>query len=232
MFKSSYITLLLAVLLIQFSCTHNNPVPVPGQDLYKASVSQSCDSDSVYFENQILPIFIASCAVTGCHDQATKADGISLVDYANIMRGIKPGKPNESKYFKVMTLTNSDDLMPIDPQTEEGFSLPADQIALIESWINQNSPNNSCSECDTTAYSFSGQIMPIMSTSCATSIGCHASGSDFGQFTSYDNIRPYVDNGSLMDRVVVKMDMPIAAPLPPCDITIVQRWLEEGGPNN
>jgi hypothetical protein len=186
----------------------------------------------VYFENQILPIFIGSCAVTGCHDQATKADGVALLNYADIMRGIKPGKPNESKYFKVITLTNSDDLMPIDPQSGEGFSLPTDQITLIENWINQNSPNNSCSECDTTAYSFSNQIISIMTTSCATSIGCHATGSAYGQFTSYDNIRPYVDNGSLMDRVVVKMDMPIAAPLPPCDIAIVRQWLEEGGPNN
>lgn len=244
------IALVLASFLLQFSCSHDNPLPRSPEeagypeDSGSGEVSNpadgssgnygglSCDSDSVYFENQILPIFIASCAVTGCHDAGTHADDITLLNYNDIMRGIKPGDPRESKYFKVLTLTDTDDLMPIDPQTGEGFRLPEDQLALIEEWIIQNAPNNVCNDCDSTVFNFSGPVQAILGTSCASSIGCHASGSNYGQFTSYAEMKPYIDNGSMMDRVVVKQDMPVAAPLPACDVIILRKWLEAGGPNN
>ena len=183
-------------------------------------------------QNQILPIFIGSCAVTGCHDQTTQADGISLVSYADIMKGVKPGDPDDSEYFEVISDTASDDLMPIDPQSGQPFSLPSQQIALIEQWIMQNAGNNECSDCDSTNYSFSAAVNPIIATSCATSVGCHATGSSFGQFTSHENIKPYVDNGTFYERTVVKKDMPVAAPLPACDLLTVQLWLEAGGPND
>ena len=148
------------------------------------------------------------------------------------MKGIKPGDPRGSKYFKVITLEETDDLMPINPATGEGFRLPADQIALIEKWINQGAPDNYCESCDTSNYSFSGRIAAIFSTSCATSIGCHSSGSSNGPFTSYAEIKPFIDNGSIKDRVVVKQDMPVTASLPSCDIEVLVKWIEAGAPNN
>ena len=248
MLRGFSISLILVALFFQFSCTHDNPFPRPVDDAVGGIESPpdgetggvqpgndnkpACDPDSVYFANQILPIFIGSCAVVGCHDQTSKADGISLVSYSDIMKGIKAGDPEDSEFFEVISDSSSDDLMPIDPQTGEGFSLPASQIALIEQWINQNAPDNACADCDSSVYNFSGPIMAIIATSCATSIGCHASGSSFGAFTSYENIRPYADNGSLLDRVILKMDMPIAAPLPDCDMDLFRRWLEDGAPNN
>ena len=102
------IALVLASFLLQFSCSHDNPLPRSPEeagypeDSGSGEVSNpadgssgnygglSCDSDSVYFENQILPIFIASCAVTGCHDAGTHADDITLLNYNDIMRGISP----------------------------------------------------------------------------------------------------------------------------------------------
>ena len=122
--------------------------------------------------------------------------------------------------------------MPLNPVTGEGFRLPADQIALIVKWINQGAPDNFCEACDTSNYSFSGRIAAIFSTSCATSIGCHSSGSVNGPFTSYAEIKPFIDNGSIRDRVAVKRDMPVAAPLPSCDIEVLVKWIEDGAPNN
>lgn len=239
---SSYV-LLLATLYFLFSCIHDpvyilpdEPVgEVPGDGTDPPIIpgdKDSCDSDSVYFQNQILPIFIGSCAVTGCHDQSSREADIALISYANIMKGIKPGDPGGSKYYKVITLAETDDLMPLDPVTGNGFRLPAEQIALIEKWINQNATNNFCESCDTTNYTFSARIAPIFSTSCATSIGCHSSGSSNGSFTSYAEIKPFIDNGSIMDRVVVKQNMPIAAALPSCDIEVLVKWIEDGAPNN
>ena len=243
MIRFSTYVLLLATLYFSFSCIHEpvyiipdgavgevpgggtDPPIVPGSD-------DSCDADSVYFQNQILPIFIGSCAVTGCHDQASREADIALISYANIMKGIKPGNPGGSKYYKVITLEETGDLMPLDPVTGEGFRLPADQIALIEKWINQGAPDNFCESCDTSNYSFSGRIAAIFSTSCATSIGCHSSGTSNGPFTTYAEIKPFIDNGLIMDRVVVKKDMPVAAPIPACDMEVLVKWIEAGAPNN
>ena len=243
MIKFSSYVLLLATLYFSFSCIHDpvyiipdnavGEVPGDGTDPPIAPGDEnSCDPDSVYFENQILPIFIGSCAVTGCHDQSSREADIALISYANIMKGIKPGDPSASKYYKVITLAETDDLMPLDPVTGNGFRLPAEQIALIEKWILQNATNNFCESCDTSNYSFSGRIAAIFSTSCATSIGCHSSGSNNGPFTSYAEIKPFIDNGSIMDRVVVKQNMPVAAALPSCDMEVLVKWIGDGAPNN
>ena len=243
MIRLSTYVLLVAIISFSISCIHD-PVyivpeeaigDVPGKESEPPIIpgdGNSCDPDSVYFENQILPIFIGSCAVTGCHDQSSREADIALVSYANIMRGIKPGNPGGSKYFKVITLEETDDLMPLDPVTDDGFRLPAEQIALIEAWINQGATDNFCASCDTSNYTFSGRIAAIFSTSCATSIGCHSSGSSNGPFTSYAEIKPFIDNGSIMDRVVVKQDMPVAAPLPGCDMEVLVKWIEDGAQNN
>jgi len=243
MIRFSTSVLLLATLYFSFSCIHEpvyiipdetvGDVPGKGTDPPVFSGTEdSCDADSVYFQNQILPIFIGSCAVTGCHDQSTREEDIALISYANIMKGIKPGNPADSKYYKVITLEETDDLMPINPATGEGFRLPADQIALIEKWINQGATDNFCESCDTSNYSFSGRITAIFGTSCATSIGCHSSGSSNGQFTSYAEIKPFIDNGSIWNRVVTKQDMPVAAPLAACDMEVLVKWIEDGAPDN
>jgi len=235
--------LLLVVLLVQFSCVHepvfieleeetldsldiiiNPPIVIAEED--------SCDPDSVYFQNQILPIFIGSCAVTGCHDQSSREADIALVSYANIMKGISPENPSGSKYYKVITLVETDDLMPLNPITGVGFRLPSDQIDLIEKWINQGATDNSCEFCDTTEYTYSGRISAIFSTNCATSIGCHSSGSNNGQMTSYDEIKAFVDTGLIMDRVIVKKDMPVSRPLSACDQEVLKKWIDNGAADN
>ena len=44
-----------------------------------------CDPDTVYFENEILPLIISSCATTDCHDKLTDEQEVLLVDYASII---------------------------------------------------------------------------------------------------------------------------------------------------
>jgi len=195
-------------------------------------LEDTCDPDTVYFQNDILPIFLGSCAVTGCHDRSTREADIALVDYSNIMRGIVPGSPSRSKYYKVITLVETDDLMPRDPVTGQGFWLPDDQIDLIEKWINQYAQNNSCESCDTTNYTFTDAIMPIFNRSCATSIGCHASGSSNRTMTTYEEIKPIVDLGLIRDRVLISKDMPPSGPLTDCDQIVIDKWITEGAPNN
>ena len=76
----------------------------------------TCDPDTVYFQNTILPLVVSSCATTGCHDRESHRDGIILMDYASIIQTgkIKPGNPGDSEFFESLT-DSDDDLMPPPP---------------------------------------------------------------------------------------------------------------------
>ena len=86
--------------------------------------------------------------------------------------------------------------------------------------------------CDTAAVSYSVQIKPIISNSCAVS-GCHVSGGTAGfNLQTYSEIKSKVDDGSFMDRVIVQQNMPPNEDLSSCELEQLKTWLNEGAPNN
>lgn len=88
------------------------------------------------------------------------------------------------------------------------------------------------SECLPENVSFSNDIQPIISNSCAV-VGCHVQGGlGNGLFENYDQVKTKVDNGALMDRVVVAQDMPPTASLSACQIEFVRQWILEGALDN
>lgn len=101
--------------------------------------------DTVSFAKQILPIFQNRCAK--CHG-AEGEDGevrtevsLSLLEYERVMIGsefgtvIEAGDPDGS--FLVDMITAGD-----MPPEGEGDKVPAEEIALIRSWIEQGALNN------------------------------------------------------------------------------------------
>lgn len=90
---------------------------------------------------------------------------------------------------------------------------------------------NQQNQCDTTAVSFVDDIMPMIQGNCIT--GCHvAGGTGNGIFENYAEVKAKVDNGSMMQRVVVAQDMPPSSTLTPCQISQMQAWILNGAPNN
>ncbi len=205
---------------------------IPGDDTTVVNTEIPCDPDSVYFTNDILPIFLSSCAITGCHDAQTHEEGLVLTNYQNIRQGIKPFNPGESKFYKVMTLPETDDLMPLDPATGKGYYLPQEQLDLIKNWILQGAPQNECTSCVSENISYAINIKPIVNRSCATSSGCHGTGSTNGVLNSFDQVKNWADNGLLRNRVLDKKDMPPGGGLTACDIDMIRIWLDEGSRNN
>lgn len=88
--------------------------------------------------------------------------------------------------------------------------------------------------------SFSQDIQPILVTYCYfpnSNNPCHITGSPDGDFTSYTGVAAKVV--SIRDRVVVQRDMPSIASTEgateiadPCDITLIQTWIDEGAKDN
>ncbi len=129
MYFRSFLAFTIVAILLMFSCKHEPDVlPDPDPDPDKPIVL--CDPDSVYFKNDILPLLIQSCGVIGCHDPGTAQDGIVLTDYASIINtgGVRPGRPDNSDIFEVITDDDPADRLPPLPNNP----LSQDDIALIE----------------------------------------------------------------------------------------------------
>jgi mono/diheme cytochrome c family protein len=85
-------------------------------------------------------------------------------------------------------------------------------------------------KCDTSAVKFSSSIRPLINKHC---IVCHqAGGTGNGDFSTYGGLKSKVDNGSLRNRTLITKDMPPSGGLNACELQQLQRWLNEGAPNN
>jgi hypothetical protein len=234
------LTLLIAVFSVVAtvsSCKHEIPSPAVNDDDGNGTGgggnnSVPCDSDSVYFSMQILPILQSNCAMTGCHDAGTASDGVVLTSYSSVMNSgiVTPGDPGNSDLYEVLTETDPDKLMP------PNGALPWAQIQLIQTWIQQGTRNLTCDGgCDTSAVTYSGVIRPLIQTKCQ---GCHTgSGAGGGwDLSTYQGVATVALNGKLMGSVQHLAGfsaMPKGgAKLPNCDIAKFRIWVSAGYPNN
>jgi hypothetical protein len=212
-----------AALLFAASCTHNTPLPEPTP----TPSAGTCDPDTVYFANDVLPLFTANCASSGCHDDNWPADGLALTSYSGIMDEVKAGDPYDSEVFTVLTASGGD-LMPPAPAS------PLDSTAqwTIKTWIEQGALNNSCSDCDSTNITFSQGISPIMSAQC---VSCHSSSNASGGvvLSAHGDVVDAVNNSNLVACIErTAKPMPPAASLSDCEVYRINQWIANGMPNN
>lgn len=109
----------------------------------QAFSQEPCDDADNAFGQKVLPIFQASCAMSGCHSSASASGGYKLDNYKNIKASIK-GKEKmvlasihfEGDSFSWMPRSNPND--PALPNDK----LPEDDIRQIECWISRGMPND------------------------------------------------------------------------------------------
>lgn len=220
-------------LVVFSSCTHETTL-------------QPNLEETVYFNTQVLPMFQNTCAVSGCHNSATKKDGYDLSNYASIVsKGIIPGDATKSLIYK--TITGESKLMP------PNNPLPIDQRTLVKLWIDQGAEEtidpsslpDSVVVTDTTAkgapFCFSRDVHPILTSNCGTS-GCHdATTREEGyNFTSYETtIAKGVISGNANQSKIYKVIttsqneddfMPPSprSPLTNEQISAIKKWIDEG----
>jgi hypothetical protein len=87
-------------------------------------------------------------------------------------------------------------------------------------------------DCSTIDSKYSTSIKNIMSANCTTS-GCH-DGNSYGavDLRTYNNIKPYIDNGKFNQEVIVDKTMPKGKTLSQGDRDKIKCWLDSGAPNN
>ncbi len=92
-----------------------------------------CDTVSPSFANEIHPIFIANCAVGGCHTQADQANGFQYETYQGVINVVNLGD----------RLVNAINHRPgVTPMPFGGPQLPDSLIKKIECWIANGALNN------------------------------------------------------------------------------------------
>ncbi len=193
-----------------------------------------CDPDTVYFQNDILPIFLSSCAKSGCHDKQTAEDDVVLTDYKNIIETgkVRAYRPDNSDLYEVITETDPDKVMPPPGNP----SLTSEQKALIRKWIEQGALNLKCDQpCDTNNVTYSGSIKPLLVKRC---LNCHTGATPRGDIslTNYEDVFLKVENGGLVGVIEHKAGytaMPYGGQkLPDCEIDLIRIWIRDGAKNN
>lgn len=224
----------LVVLGIFFACKHHPLIPVEDEPNPNNPPSgTSCGPDSVYFENQVLPILISNCTQSGCHNTTNRAAGIVLTSYDQLMSTVKKASSpdaRKNKLLKVINETRPDKRMPPPPSSP----LTPDQIALITTWVQQGARNNRCTDnspCDTlSSVTYSGFVKPLLTTYCT---GCH--GTQGGvSLQTYNDVRNQALSGQLYTSVSRAVNpMPKGSQrLSDCDIRKLKRWIDAGALNN
>jgi hypothetical protein len=115
-------------------------------------------------------------------------------------------------------------------------ALSNDQLNTIRQWIAEGAQNTSgCSTCDTSLFTFSGAVQPIMQANCT---GCHSTGLANGgvDLSTYNGVRSVALDGRLYSAIT---HAPGFVPMPQngnmlsdCNITQIAKWINAGAPNN
>jgi len=228
-----YLIGMSVALLFIFSCKH------PYGELSDTATqvgdtTTPCDATKIYFQQQVLPILVSNCAMSGCHDDATHKEGIVLTSYSKVIStgGVGAGNPGNSKLYEVLVTTSSDDRMPRPPQSP----LSSQQIQIIYNWIQQGAQNLVCENmCDSSLFTYNGAIRPLIQNKCQ---GCHSGTNAQGgiDISTYTLLKAKVTDGKLwgsINQLPGFSAMPKnGAKLSDCEITQFQKWIAAGSPNN
>lgn len=227
------------LLLAASACKHELPIIEPDSNQNNTGNNGGNNNNNptdtiVCFESEILPIFQSSCASTGCHDAITHEEGLRLYTYENIRQDIVPNNPSDGDLMEAILDNDPDKIMPPPPHAP----LSQSQIALIQQWIMQgatNTTNCNPASCDSTAFRYSADIAPIMSTHCN---GCHSGSFPSGGIvtSTHAGLSATISSGSLLGSINHTNPysaMPKnAAQLDLCKRTKIQKWVAAGAPNN
>jgi hypothetical protein len=231
--SGSILSLGLCATLLALACTHEPMAPASGNPGGLSGVpgttGRACSPDSVYFANDIYPLISSTCAMSGCHDARTRADGVDLSNYAGILREVSPGRPTNSELYKEIVKTGSE-RMPPPPMP----AWTAAQVALLNKWITQGAKNNACDRCDTLDFKYSTALKDIVTNKCQ---GCHNPSNKSGNIdlSTYAGLKAVTTNGRLYGSVTWSTGyskMPPALKLPDCEIRQIKKWIDAGAPNN
>jgi hypothetical protein len=120
--------LILIIFTVSFSwitsCKHNADI---------SGLPEIC------FTANVLPVFTNNCTMSGCHDGQGESR-LTLTSYAEIMKGVVPGKPYSSRVYKAIIGSGGENSMP------PGRPLLLESRTFIRVWIEQGASLTTCAD--------------------------------------------------------------------------------------
>ena len=103
--------------------------------------STTIPSSNVSYSQYIQPVFDNKCNNSGCHEDATRAGGLSLTSWANTTSDpgiVFPNEPQNSRL--IWAIQNQAGISPMPPY---GYAaLTKNQIDGIKAWVQEGAKNN------------------------------------------------------------------------------------------
>ncbi len=103
--------------------------------------STEIPSSNVSYSQYIQPVFDNKCNNSGCHEDASRAGGLSLTSWANTTSDpgiVFPNQPQNSRL--IWAIQNQAGISPMPPY---GYvALTKNQIDGIKTWIQEGAKNN------------------------------------------------------------------------------------------
>lgn len=226
------ILVLLLLMLAVYACKHD-PLNLPVRKDPTPPDTIPSGTNGVCFTKDVLPIFQSYCAKSGCHDNITREGGYILDSYDNIIKkDFKPGNGADSKIYKVLNLTDPNDVMP----PPGNLSLTQAQKDIIKKWIDEGGKNTACTTyCNPYLFTYSGFVQPLLQKNCT---GCHsgATAPKGINLTDYNIVKGVALNGKLYGAITHSagfVPMPNTSnKLSDCEISQIKKWIDAGAPQN
>ena len=216
------------LLVALFACQHELVLPT-----VQHNPGVPCSTDTVYFQNQLLPLLVSTCAMATCHNTQYHTLGFDMTTYAGVMKLVVPANAESSVLYTVITNSEPTDKMPIWPAP---VWTPA-QSDLLKKWIDQGALDNACdedaAECDTSRLTYTNFIQPLVASHC---LGCHVQAAWGGGvvLNTYADLKASTQGGRLYGAVAWQgghLSMPkFQKQLPACVVRKVEVWIQNGMP--
>ena len=129
-FKISFIIFSFSVCIGLTGCYYDTE-----EELYPDSGSITCDTVSVSYANDIVPIVSAKCSTPGCHAGVNAAAGIPLETHAGVKGFLDTDK---ALFISSIIWDGNASNMPKGSSTKMSDC----NINTIRAWINAGYPNN------------------------------------------------------------------------------------------
>jgi hypothetical protein len=214
--------------------------PPPSPDPRDTIKLVECSKDTVFFSQTVYPLVTTLCGQSGCHLRSDYSSFYLIYDNGTASENeLNSYNAIKSRFSSVSNLTNNINSM--INQNVNGFVEPdATQLQNLKTWISQGRLFNSCTDCDTTKFTYAAIIEPILSTYC---VSCHNNQSSMGGVnlaTHADVVNEIVSNPG---RLVASIEwttgytgnkaMPYGGSrLPDCYIKQIKNWIDAGTLDN
>lgn len=196
-----------------------------GSVLFLGACKYNVADPKACYSPNVEQLIITNCTGSGCHNSKDHEHHVDLSSYEKIMQYVKPGHAQQSELYTV--LHNS---MP--PKKK----LSSIEIQTIKNWIDLGAHQNNCASmsCDTSNFAFSTSVEPMILAYCS---GCHLPSSSNGiVLTDYATITAAINKGRVLGSInhtagysAMPQNM---NKLSDCQITIIEKWVAAGMPQN